>query len=850
MAGEIAESVIRDREQQLRETWLPARGFPEVLSEVNNQILGLRFIATAFVFFLVGGVLALLMRVQLTVPHNTFVGPQVFNELFTMHGSTMMFLFAVPFLEGLALYLLPMLIGSRDVAFPRLTAYGYWVYLLGGLIFYSSFFLGQVPDIGWFGYTPYSGDRFTSRSTDFWLLGLSLVEVAGLTAGLEIVVTILKFRAPGMTLGRMPLLVWSFLVIGIMILVAFTVLLTATVLLELDRAVGTAFFDVQRGGSNLLWQHLFWFFGHPEVYIMFLPAAGIISMIVPVAARRRISGYSLIVAAIVVTGFVSFGLWVHHMFAAGLPALSMTFFTAASLLIAIASGIQIFAWIATLWRSSPQMSPPMLFALGFVFLFVLGGLTGVMIAVVPFDVQVHDTYFIVAHMHYVMIGGVIFPIFAGLYHWFPKMTGRMMHPSLGKISFWTNFIGFNLTFFPMHVMGFLGMPRRVYTYPRELELEGYNILATAGAFLMGVGVLLFLIDVVHSLVFGEEADGNPWGGDSLEWSLSSPPPIFSFMTFPIVRGRHPLWETANVDDEQLLALHREMTAEPASWRGNLVTDAIDARPVGIQFLPGLTYLPLVTALATSIIAVGILFQAYTVAVFGLIVLIVMLMRWVWPSKESLEQLRASDLPGRTGLPVLLTGADSTTWWGMICWLTIYASSFAALLYTYFYLRLFTPVWPPEEVGKPELWLPLLACAVLLIGWGGQVWSLQKFRERLKAGTGEPVTAFPATQEGTLVAIGCGVIYLALECWEFWRVGFTPMLNAYASIYFVISWAVMLAVIIGTVISLVGALRFPRKAQEYPESLLLNLELAALQWSLIAGIGLLALLTLSLSPYLL
>jgi len=839
MASEATVPNPSEKEYQLRETWAPARGFPGVLSEVNNQLLGMRFMITAFVFFLVGGILALLMRIQLISSHNDFLGPQVYNELFTMHGSTMMFLFAVPFLEGLALYLLPMMIGARDVAFPRLTAYGYWVYLFGGVVFYTSFLVGAVPDIGWFGYTPYSGTQFNRGiSTDFWLLGLSLVEVAGLTAGLEIVVTILKFRAPGMTFGRMPLLVWSFLVIGVMILVAFTVLLTATVLLELDRAIDTAFFDVERGGSNLLWQHLFWFFGHPEVYIMFLPAAGIISMIVPVAAGRRISGYSLIVAAIVLTGFVSFGLWVHHMFAAGLPALSMTFFTAASLMIAIASGIQIFAWIATLWRSNPVIGAPLLFALGFVFLFVLGGLTGVMVAVVPFDIQVHDTYFIVAHMHYVMIGGVIFPVFAGLYYWFPKMSGRLMHPTLGKLSFWTNFIGFNLTFFPMHIMGFLGMPRRVYTYPRSLELDGYNFLATIGAFMMGLGVLFFLIDVIHSLMFGEEAGDDPWNGDSLEWSVPSPPPIFSFYTFPIVRSRHPLWDAAGAADPDLEKLQQALTAEPQTWRGNLVTESTDSRPQAIQYLPGPTYLPLGAAVATSIIAIGILTRAYTMSGFGTIVLFIILMLWLSPKRKILAMLRESYLPEQSGLPVMTTGPRSTIWWGMICWLAMYASSFAALLYTYFYLRLFTPQWPPEGIPRPEIWFASLSFGVLIIGSAVQCFGLTCYRQQ----------KWTAARIAIGVAILCGTIFTAMECWEFWRVGFTPRTDAYGSIFFVLSWAMMISVLVGFILSVTAAWRFSRDYQEYWESMTLHLELASLQWGLTAGVGVLGFITLYLSPY--
>lgn len=838
MASQPTASDPSDREYQLRETWAPAHGFPGVLSEVNNQLLGMRFMITAFVFFLVGGILALLMRIQLITSHNDFLGPQVYNELFTMHGSTMMFLFAVPFLEGLALYLLPLMIGARDVAFPRLTAYGYWVYLFGGVIFYTSFLVGAVPDVGWFGYTPYSSAQFTGISTDFWLLGLSLVEVAGLTAGLEIVVTILKFRAPGMTFGRMPLLVWSFLVVGIMILVAFTVLLTATVLLELDRALDTAFFDVDRGGNNLLWQHLFWFFGHPEVYIMFLPAAGIISMIVPVAARRRISGYSLIVAAIVLTGFVSFGLWVHHMFAAGLPALSMTFFTAASLMIAIASGIQIFAWIATLWRSNPVIGAPLLYALGFVFLFVLGGLTGVMVAVVPFDIQVHDTYFIVAHMHYVMIGGVIFPVFAGLYFWFPKMSGRLMHPMLGKLSFWTNFIGFNLTFFPMHIMGFLGMPRRVYTYPRSLELDGYNLLATIGAFMMGLGVLLFLIDVIYSLMFGDEAGDDPWNGDSLEWSVPSPPPIFSFYTFPIVRSRHPVWDAAGVADPELEKLQQALTAEPQTWRGNLVTEATDSRPQAIQYLPGPTYLPLGAAVATSIIAIGILTRAYTMSGFGVIALFIILMLWLSPKPKILKMLRESYLPERSGLPVMSTGPRSTVWWGMICWLAMYASSFAALLYTYFYLRLFTPQWPPVGIPDPEVGMAALSYGFLIVGSVAQCYGLTCFRQKN--------WAFSRIAIGG--AILCGAIFIAMECWEFWRVGLTLRTDAYSSIYFVLSWAVMISILVGAMLSLTAAWRFSRDHQEYWESMTLHLELASLQWGLTAGVGVLGFITLYLSPY--
>jgi len=828
---------------RLQQTWAPARGFPGVLAEVNNQVIGKRFMITAFVFFMLGGVLALLMRIQLAASDNHFLGPQTYNELFTMHGSTMMFLFAVPFLEGLGLYLLPMMIGARDVAFPRLTAYGYWLYLFGGVLFYASFLFGAVPDIGWFGYTPLSTSRFTGLSTDFWLLGLSLVEVAGLTAAIEIVVTILKFRAPGMTIGRLPLFILSLLVIGVMILVAFTVLLTATVLLELDRATNTAFFDVERGGNNLLWQHLFWFFGHPEVYIMFLPATGIISMVIPVFARRPVVGYVLIAAAILVTGFVSFGLWVHHMFAAGLPALSMTFFTAASLMIAIASGVQVFAWIATLWGSRPELKPPFLFALGFMFLFVLGGLTGVMVAVVPFDQQVHDTYFIVAHFHYVLIGGVLFPIFSGIYYWLPKMTGRLFSDSLGRLNFWLTFIGFNLTFFPMHIMGFLGMPRRVYTYPRHLELDGYNLLSTFGAGLMSIGAVVFLYDLVRGLTRGEAASDNPWDGDSLEWSVSSPPPNFGFIRFPVVTGRHPLWQ-ADVnevpDDSAIGRLREALAFEPQTWRGTLVTDATDATPQAIQYLASPTFIPMWAAVGTLAAAVGVLSQAYILSAAGLAVLIISVFIWLLPRDSVMRRLRESELPESTGLPVLSSGSVATGWWGMVGFLTLLGSSFAALIYSYFYIRLFTPQWPPGGFDLPNLPLGSAAYVCLVVAGVIHYLGMNRFRAAAES------SARAALVVGSAVAVG----FLALQGWDWSRQNFTHQSHAYGSLYFVISGTLSLLVVLGLAFSLTCLKRIGRTDRRDLANVTLHLEMTQMLWATTSVIGVLVFLTLYATPYLL
>lgn len=828
---------------QLEETWRFASGFPGALAEVNNQPLGKRFMITAFAFFIIGGILALLMRIQLTVSENSFMGPQVYNELFTMHGSTMMFLFAVPFLEGLALYLLPMMIGARDVAFPRMTAYGYWVYLFGGILFYASFIAGAVPDIGWFGYTPLSTSRFTGVATDFWLLGLSMVEIAGLTAAVEIVVTILKFRAPGMTLGRMPLFIWAMLIVGLMILVAFTVLLTATVLLELDRTLDTHFFDVTRGGSDLLWQHLFWFFGHPEVYIMFLPATGVISMVIPVFARRPIVGYTVIGVALMVTGFVSFGLWVHHMFTAGLPALSKSFFTASSLMIAVASGLQVFAWIATLWGSSPRFSTPLLYALGFLFLFVMGGMTGVMVAVVPFDVQVHDTFFIVAHFHYVLIGGVIFPIFAALYYWLPRMTGRMLDPRLGRWGFWLNFIGFNLTFFPMHIMGMLGMPRRVYTYQRELELDGYNILATAGAFMLAAGVLVFLIDLAKSLWTGPPAGANPWDADSLEWSQPFPTPSYAFFEPPIVRGRHPLWEEQGIQatesEPELLKLQQQLAGVPATWRASLVTDAVEARPQAMQYLPGPTFVSFWAAVTTLIGFAGILGRSYLMAGAGLIVTSIAIVLWLRPKKRILDVLWESDIQQRTGLTVFPTGTLSVGWWGMLGLITIMASSLGALLYSYFYIRLFSPQWPQGELPLPAWGLASAVFALLLIAGGLQAWGLKAFSKNQRR---RAQVLFSSALVLSIAFVSCLGVELAMQ-------DFSPQANAYASLFFTLTGTSGIFALICVFLLVASVARLWRESSDRVHTATLQLQITTMYGLFVAAAGIVVYLTVYVSPYL-
>jgi cytochrome c oxidase subunit I+III len=826
---------------RFEETWLGPPGMLARLAVVNNQPIGKRFILTAFAFFLIGGLMAIMMRIQLAVSNNTFMSPELYNQMFTMHGSVMMFLFVVPFLEGLAVFLLPLMIGARDLAFPRLAAFSYFTFLFGGLMFFLSFAYGAVPDAGWFAYVPLSGPRYSGLGMDFWLLGLSMVEIAGITAGIEIVVTVLKFRAPGMSINRMPVFAWAMLVVGVMIIVAFTTLLMATMLLELDRAAGTHFFQPERGGSTLLWQHLFWFFGHPEVYIAFIPATGIVSMIIPIAARRALSAYTLVVVALIITGFLSFGLWVHHMYTTGLPTLSMNFFAAASLMIALATGTQIFAWIATLWGSRPRFTVPFLYILGFFFIFTAGGMTGVMVAVVPFNWQVHDTFFVVAHFHYVLIGGVVFPILAGLYHWFPKIAGRMPHNLSGHIAFWLAFIGFNVTFFPMHIMGFLGMPRRVYTYIPQLGLDTLNMISTIGAFMFAAGIVLQVTNYILSAIWGKKAPDNPWGGDSLEWSVSSPPPIYAFHKPPLVRGRHALWTDQNTPERPETARIREaMAGAPEEFRATLVTDAIDAEPQAIQPIPGPTYIPFIAAAGLLITAYAVLLNLYITAAAGAIVFVGALIAWFSPREELLELLRNSRTAREAGLPIFTTGSRSTAWWGLISFLACCGTGFAVMFYSYFYIRLFSEQWPQNDLPLPEFLFPALAFTALIIAAGLHFMARRAFLRGAKR----------PTQIWLTLATLLGAAFVAVNVYTTLNLEFTPRTNAYGSLFHITSWLLWLMVFVGLAISIALQVRLASQREEHlhRDILPLRMQIAAHFWYFNAAAAIAVFAVLYISPY--
>ncbi len=609
-------------DHRLAATWSTPRGLWGALSTVDHKIIGRRYIVTAFVFLALGGILAMAMRLQLSEPEARFIGPDRYNQIFTMHGTNMMFLFAVPVMEAMAVYLVPLMVGTRNIAFPRLNAFSYWMYLAGGLLLWIAFAVDTGPDVGWFAYVPLSGPQYAAgKRADIWAQMITFTEVSALAVAVEIVVTVFKQRAPGMSLDRIPLFVWSMLVTSFLIIMAMPAIMIASSALILDRLVGTHFFNPAEGGDVLLWQHLFWFFGHPEVYIIFLPAVGMVSTIVATFTRRPVFGYLAMVMALIATGVLAFGLWVHHMFVAGLPRLGESFFTASSMAIAIPAGLQIFCWLATMWAGRPVFKTPFLFVIGFMVIFVIGGMTGVMVASVPFDTQVHDTYFVVAHFHYVLVGGAVFPLLGAIYYWFPKITGRMMSERLGRWAFGLIFTGFNLTFFPMHILGLQGMPRRIYTYQPEMPWSGLNMFVSLSAVILAAGFLLFFIDAIRSAATGAAAPANPWGASTLEWATSSPAPPYNFARLPVVGSLEPLSETS-----ETLAVASGLSVDR---RELVVSSVVEALPEARESSPDNSIWPLWSALATTVLLIWSIFTPWAV-VWGSIPVSIALIGWFWP----------------------------------------------------------------------------------------------------------------------------------------------------------------------------------------------------------------------------
>jgi cytochrome c oxidase subunit 1 len=610
---------------RLERSWSRPRGILGWLATVDHKEIGRRYIITALLFLAAGGVVALFMRLQLARPDNNMIGAERYNQLFSMHGSTMMFLFAVPIMEGIAVYIIPLMLGTRSTAFPRLNAFSYFTYLFGGLLLWASFVLNMAPDVGWFEYTPLSGPQYSpGKHSDIWAQMVTFTEVAALSAAVVLTCTILKTRAPGMTLSRMPLFAWAMLVEAVMIIFAMpAVALVTTGLLIPDRLVGTQFFNAAEHGDALLFQHLFWFFGHPEVYIIFLPATGFVSVIVEAFCRRPVFAHAVVVLALISTGILAFGLWVHHMFATGLPRVGYSFYTAASMSVSIPTGLQIFCWLATMWDGRPRFQVPMLYVVGFIVTFVIGGLSGVIIAAVPLDLQLHDTYFIVAHFHYVLIGGAVFPLLGILTYWYPKATGRMMDETLGKIGFWMLFLGFQLAFFPMHFSGLLGMPRRVYTYPAGLGLELPNLLSTVGSFVVGAAVVVFVVNGIVSLYRGRIAGPDPWQAPSLEWATTSPPPVYNFAHIPVVESRTPLWDSG--------ADLPVVTGLRVDEKEMLLTTVVAATPDLREPVPEPSLWPFIAAVAVAVLFITSIFSPWAVP-FGIIPCAIALIAWFWPKE--------------------------------------------------------------------------------------------------------------------------------------------------------------------------------------------------------------------------
>ncbi|HEX5236109.1 MAG TPA: cytochrome c oxidase subunit I [Silvibacterium sp.] len=550
VAGTLDLTPVRVR----RRTWLEV--LHEWVTTVDHKKLGILYIAYSLAFLLIGGAEALAIRVQLIRPHNDFLSPEVYNRFFTMHGTTMVFLMGMPMIFGFANYLVPLMIGARDMAFPRLNAFSFWMTAFGGLLLYYSFLggsglygTGSAPDVGWFAYAPLTARAFSpGHATDYWAVSLIVSGIGTIGAAVNIVATTLSMRCKGMTLLRMPLFAWLNLVVAALTLVTITPLTAAQIMLLIDRYLGGHFFDTQAGGSAVVWIHFFWIFGHPEVYVLVLPAFAIMNEVIPVFSRKAIFGYPAMVAASVGIAFVSMGVWAHHMFTVGMTSVSNAFFTLSTMLVGIPTGIKIFNWLATIWGGKIRFATPMLFATAFLFQFLIAGLTGIMLSVSPWDWQLHNSYFVIAHFHYVLVGAIIFAVFAGLYYWFPKVTGRMLNEKLGKLNFWLLLIGFHVTFDTMHFVGLLGMPRSIYTYEPDRGWNTLNMIVSVGAFLQGIAILIFVANLVWSLVHGEVAGNDPWDAWTLEWAAASPPPVYNFSVDPVVRSRRPLWDLKHPED--------------------------------------------------------------------------------------------------------------------------------------------------------------------------------------------------------------------------------------------------------------------------------------------------------------
>ena len=630
---EAPPPAARRRLERLERIWEEPSGLVGWLTTVDHKRIGILYFFTSLAFFTLGGIEALLIRTQLIGPNGTVVSPELYNQLMTMHGVTMIFLAVIPMQIGaFGNYLLPLMIGARDMAFPRMNAFSYWVFLVSGIFIYTSMAVGAAPNAGWFDYVPLGSREFApGPNIDFYTLGLIFTGISTTASAINFIVTIFKLRAPGMSLNRMPLFCYAILAVSFALVFALPSLNTALIFLELDRALGMHFFDVGFGGDPVMWQHLFWFFGHPEVYIIILPAFGIATAIIPTFAKRKMVAFALVALAEILVAFIGFGVWAHHMFAVGLPTVTQTYFAAASMMVVIPSGIQLFAWITTIATGKPRFETPLLYIIGFIVLFMIGGLTGVMVGAIPFDQQVHDTYFIVAHFHYVIFGAAVFPVLGGIYYWFPKVTGRMYNELVGKVSFWVTFAGMNLTFFPMHIVGLLGMPRRIYSYPGDVGWSTINLIETLGAYLLAGGLLIIVANLIVSFRRGAPAGNDPFGGDTLEWSVSSPPPPYNFPVIPKVSSPYAMWDRRDREADEKRLEEGDLVLEGGHETPS--STVLDADWDEILDMPSKSWAPVVLAVVLGLVFTMLLLQHYVTALGFTALAALALAAWHWKEPQ-------------------------------------------------------------------------------------------------------------------------------------------------------------------------------------------------------------------------
>jgi cytochrome c oxidase subunit I+III len=768
--------------EALEDVWCAPRGW-QWITAINNNFVGVYYVGAAMLFFVLAGVLAVLMRTQLAVPMNGFLPQETYNQFFTVHGTTMMFLFAVPAVEALGVLLLPQMLGARDLPFPRLSAYAFWAYLIGGLFFFASLFFGLAPNGGWFMYPPLTSTAWSPGiNADFWLLGIGFIEISAIAGAIEIIVGVLRTRAPGMTLDKLPVFAWAMLIFAGMIIIAFPSIILSTLLLEVERALGWPFFDPLKGGDPLLWQHLFWFFGHPEVYIIFLPAAGAMSTIIPAMARTPLVGHRLVVLAMLATGFISFGVWAHHMFTTGMPTISTSFFSAASMAVSVPAGVQVFAWIATIAAGRMRFSTPGLFVVGGLVIFVMGGLTGVMVAMVPFDWQAHDSYFIVAHLHYVLIGGMVFPMFAAIYYWLPMTSSRPLSERLGKWVFWLMFAGMHLTFLPMHLTGLMGMPRRVYTYLPDRGWEWPNLISTVGAFLFALAVLVWVIDMIRNFrPFGGRDAGNVFDGPGLEWA---PTGLYSVRSIPVVKSLYPLWDQKGLGRD-IAAGRYFLPGTATGERETVVTSTLNAEPQYLQRMPKPSAWHVWAAVFTAGFFLLLTVKAYWPAVISGMLGVYCILQWCWFLDRPLTE-KAVDIGAGITVPTYASGPSSHGWWAMVITLVVAGMVAALMGFSYVFL------WSRH----PEFWAPppgLLSMAGVLAGDVGAAllaWlacrSLRLDRRRS--------AALAALMMAAAAALIAAAWFVDLAAWR--ATGLRPEVNTQgATVYAFLSWQGFFAAVV-------------------------------------------------------